>query len=165
MSEWYFRLRVIDLPTVWTHHFIYSLIDLIWNRVVIKVTDWLIVFVRFTEADTLVIGDVTYGACCMEDFTARALGADFMVHYGHSCLSELRTHRILICEVKGQFTQMENFDIICSPSCHSKSVWLTFLFGMQTFWYFVRCIFVIFGDDSPLVTIDFHCMKQLCCYC
>lgn len=82
---------------------------------VIKVTDWLIVFVRFTEADTLVIGDVTYGACCMEDFTARALGADFMVHYGHSCLSELRTHRILICEVKGQFTQMENFDIICSP--------------------------------------------------
>lgn len=43
---------------------------------------------RFTEADTLVMGDVTYGACCVDDFTARALGADFMVHYGHSCLSE-----------------------------------------------------------------------------
>uniref|UniRef100_A0AAY4EX45 2-(3-amino-3-carboxypropyl)histidine synthase subunit 1 n=1 Tax=Denticeps clupeoides TaxID=299321 RepID=A0AAY4EX45_9TELE len=41
---------------------------------------------RFTEADTLVMGDVTYGACCVDDFTARALGADFMVHYGHSCL-------------------------------------------------------------------------------
>ncbi|KAM9811626.1 2-(3-amino-3-carboxypropyl)histidine synthase subunit 1 isoform 4-T5 [Syngnathus typhle] len=41
---------------------------------------------RFTEADTIVIGDVTYGACCLDDFTARALGADFMVHYGHSCL-------------------------------------------------------------------------------
>ncbi|GAA6109653.1 2-(3-amino-3-carboxypropyl)histidine synthase subunit 1 [Tachysurus ichikawai] len=37
-------------------------------------------------ADTLVMGDVTYGACCVDDFTARALGADFMVHYGHSCL-------------------------------------------------------------------------------
>lgn len=43
---------------------------------------------RFTEADTVVMGDVTYGACCVDDFTAQALGADFMVHYGHSCLSE-----------------------------------------------------------------------------
>ena len=32
------------------------------------------------------MGDVTYGACCVDDFTARALGCDFMVHYGHSCL-------------------------------------------------------------------------------
>ncbi|KAK7088781.1 2-(3-amino-3-carboxypropyl)histidine synthase subunit 1-like isoform X2 [Littorina saxatilis] len=40
----------------------------------------------FTEADTLIMGDVTYGACCVDDFTARALGADLMVHYGHSCL-------------------------------------------------------------------------------
>ncbi|XP_069135556.1 2-(3-amino-3-carboxypropyl)histidine synthase subunit 1-like isoform X2 [Argopecten irradians] len=41
---------------------------------------------EFTEADTLIMGDVTYGACCVDDFTARALGADLMVHYGHSCL-------------------------------------------------------------------------------
>lgn len=32
------------------------------------------------------MGDVTYGACCVDDFTARALGVDFLVHYGHSCL-------------------------------------------------------------------------------
>lgn len=32
------------------------------------------------------MGDVTYGACCVDDYTARALGADFMVHYAHSCL-------------------------------------------------------------------------------
>ena len=43
----------------------------------------------FTDADTLIMGDVTYGACCVDDFTARALGADLMVHYGHSCLSKL----------------------------------------------------------------------------
>ncbi|GAQ78942.1 Diphthamide biosynthesis protein [Klebsormidium nitens] len=34
----------------------------------------------------LVLGDVTYGACCVDDFSAGALGADFLVHYGHSCL-------------------------------------------------------------------------------
>uniref|UniRef100_A0A182QRW7 2-(3-amino-3-carboxypropyl)histidine synthase subunit 1 n=1 Tax=Anopheles farauti TaxID=69004 RepID=A0A182QRW7_9DIPT len=41
---------------------------------------------RFTEADTIIMGDVTYGACCVDDFTAKALGADLLVHYGHSCL-------------------------------------------------------------------------------
>eukprot|EP00041_Stephanoeca_diplocostata_P030050 m.899397 g.899397 ORF g.899397 m.899397 type:complete len:504 (-) comp23680_c1_seq1:328-1839(-) len=37
-------------------------------------------------AETVIMGDVTYGACCIDDYTARALGADFLVHYGHSCL-------------------------------------------------------------------------------
>lgn len=41
---------------------------------------------RFTNADTVIMGDVTYGACCIDDYTARALGADLLVHYGHSCL-------------------------------------------------------------------------------
>jgi len=41
---------------------------------------------RFCDAQTIIMGDVTYGACCVDDFTARALGADFLVHYGHSCL-------------------------------------------------------------------------------
>lgn len=26
------------------------------------------------------------GACCVDDYSARALGCDFLVHYGHSCL-------------------------------------------------------------------------------
>ncbi|KAI9658437.1 MAG: Diphthamide biosynthesis protein 1 [Trizodia sp. TS-e1964] len=37
-------------------------------------------------AETLIMGDVTYGACCIDDFTARALGCDLLVHYAHSCL-------------------------------------------------------------------------------
>uniref|UniRef100_A0A8B9QAI1 2-(3-amino-3-carboxypropyl)histidine synthase subunit 1 n=1 Tax=Apteryx owenii TaxID=8824 RepID=A0A8B9QAI1_APTOW len=41
---------------------------------------------RFTAAEAVVMGDVTYGACCVDDYTAKALGADFLVHYGHSCL-------------------------------------------------------------------------------
>jgi diphthamide biosynthesis enzyme Dph1/Dph2-like protein len=32
------------------------------------------------------MGDVAYGACCVDDLSAAALGADFLVHYGHSCL-------------------------------------------------------------------------------
>ncbi|KAI0306904.1 diphthamide synthesis protein [Multifurca ochricompacta] len=41
---------------------------------------------RFTEALTVIMGDVTYGACCVDDYTASALGCDMLVHYGHSCL-------------------------------------------------------------------------------
>ncbi|CAG9460704.1 unnamed protein product [Pedinophyceae sp. YPF-701] len=41
----------------------------------------------FTQAEhVFVMGDVTYGACCVDDFSAEALGADILVHYGHSCL-------------------------------------------------------------------------------
>ncbi|KAF2859261.1 Diphthamide biosynthesis protein 1 [Piedraia hortae CBS 480.64] len=29
---------------------------------------------------------VTYGACCVDDHTARALGCDLLVRYAHSCL-------------------------------------------------------------------------------
>lgn len=41
---------------------------------------------RFTGATFVVLGDVTYGACCVDDLTARAIGCDYLVHYGHSCL-------------------------------------------------------------------------------
>ena len=36
--------------------------------------------------DVIIMGDVAYGACCVDDYSALALGADFLVHYGHSCL-------------------------------------------------------------------------------
>ncbi|KAK5997993.1 Diphthamide biosynthesis protein 1 [Cladobotryum mycophilum] len=48
------------------------------------VSDILIQFCPGIE--TLIMGDVTYGACCIDDYTARALGCDLLVHYAHSCL-------------------------------------------------------------------------------
>jgi 2-(3-amino-3-carboxypropyl)histidine synthase len=45
------------------------------------------ILTRFcSDTETLIMGDVTYGACCIDDFTARALGCDLLVHYAHSCL-------------------------------------------------------------------------------
>lgn len=35
---------------------------------------------KFAGVQTLIMGDVTYGACCVDDYTARALGCDFLVH-------------------------------------------------------------------------------------
>ncbi|KAK9124435.1 hypothetical protein Sjap_014037 [Stephania japonica] len=36
--------------------------------------------------DCFILGDVTYGACCVDEFSASALDADLLIHYGHSCL-------------------------------------------------------------------------------
>ena len=41
---------------------------------------------EFAGVECIILGDATYGACCVDDFTSRALGADFLIHYGHSCL-------------------------------------------------------------------------------
>ena len=50
---------------------------------------------KFTVARTVsILGDVTYGACCIDDLGAKALGADLLVHYGHSCLVPLTTTAI-----------------------------------------------------------------------
>ncbi|EJU05148.1 Diphthamide synthesis [Dacryopinax primogenitus] len=49
---------------------------------------------RFTDALTVIMGDVTYGACCIDDYTALALGCDMLVHYGHSCLVPVDTTTI-----------------------------------------------------------------------
>lgn len=43
-----------------------------------------------TGADMVILGDVTYGACCVDDFAGSALGCDFLVHYGHSCLISIK---------------------------------------------------------------------------
>ncbi|CAK5030566.1 unnamed protein product [Meloidogyne enterolobii] len=42
---------------------------------------------KYTQnVEFIILGDVTYGACCVDDYTARALGCDLLVHYAHSCL-------------------------------------------------------------------------------
>lgn len=41
---------------------------------------------KYTGCATVIMGDVTYGACCVDDYTAKSLGCDLLVHYGHSCL-------------------------------------------------------------------------------
>lgn len=43
-----------------------------------------------------ILANVTYGACCIDDLGAQALGADLLVHYGHSCLVPLQ-HTVIPC--------------------------------------------------------------------
>lgn len=38
------------------------------------------------NAEVTILGDITYGACCIDDLGCKQLGIDLMLHYGHSCL-------------------------------------------------------------------------------
>lgn len=76
------------------HKTIHRIREIKAKRVALQMPEGLLIFAcpisdiiqKFTEADTIIMGDVTYGACCIDDYTAVALGADFLIHYGHSCL-------------------------------------------------------------------------------
>ena len=52
---------------------------------------------HFAHARVIILGDVTYGACCVDDFTAKKVGADLLVHYGHSCLVPVGVTSIKVC--------------------------------------------------------------------
>ena len=50
---------------------------------------------KFSVAQRVsILGDVTYGACCIDDLGAKALGADLLVHYGQTCLVPLTSTSI-----------------------------------------------------------------------
>ena len=44
---------------------------------------------KFAECECIILGDITYGACCLDDLGCKSLGCDFILHYGHSCLSPI----------------------------------------------------------------------------
>lgn len=36
--------------------------------------------------ECIILADIVFGACCVEDLTSSALNLDLLIHYGHSCL-------------------------------------------------------------------------------
>ncbi|CDW57187.1 Diphthamide biosynthesis protein 1 [Trichuris trichiura] len=44
---------------------------------------------EFANCNTVIMTDVAYGACCVDDFAVKAMDCQLLVHYGHSCLIPL----------------------------------------------------------------------------
>lgn len=65
-----------------------------------------------------VMGDVTFGACCVDDFSAKALGADLLVHYGHSCLVPVDITKVGRC-------QEESLHVSLAPSMDDRPLLAT----------------------------------------
>ncbi|MBN3302346.1 DPH2 synthase, partial [Amia calva] len=43
-----------------------------------------------TEAKVYILGDTSYGSCCVDEVAAEHIGADGIIHYGRACLSPSR---------------------------------------------------------------------------
>lgn len=86
----------------------------VWNirtkkatRVALQMPEGLLVYAcivadileQFCGVETVVMGDVTYGACCIDDFTAVSLGCDMLIHYAHSCLVPIDVTKIKVLYV------------------------------------------------------------------
>ncbi|KAG5519601.1 hypothetical protein PMAC_001756 [Pneumocystis sp. 'macacae'] len=41
------------------------------------------------SATFFILGDTSYGSCCVDEITAQHVNADCLIHYGHSCLSPI----------------------------------------------------------------------------
>jgi len=45
--------------------------------------------------DVFILGDTTFGACCVDEVAAAHMNADSVVHFGHTCLTPSRTLPVL----------------------------------------------------------------------
>lgn len=79
--------------------------------------DLLMKFCPASLESVSVLGDVTYGACCVDDIGAKALGADLLVHYGHSCLVPLTTSVLPVLYV---FVEIR-IDVVHLVECFCKT--------------------------------------------
>ena len=68
---------------------------------------------KHAGADSVIMGDVTYGACCVDDYSARALGCELLVHYGHSCLVPIDREGIIVQIDMGATIFLQ--DVACRP--------------------------------------------------
>ncbi|KAI9598338.1 putative diphthamide synthesis protein-domain-containing protein [Syncephalis fuscata] len=53
-----------------------------------------------TERSVFILADTSYGSCCVDEIAAQHVNADFIVHYGPSCLSA--TQRLPVMYVFGR---------------------------------------------------------------
>jgi 2-(3-amino-3-carboxypropyl)histidine synthase len=44
------------------------------------------ILTTFGKCETIILGDITYGACCIDDIDCQFLDCDLLIHYCHSCL-------------------------------------------------------------------------------
>ncbi|KXJ75666.1 2-(3-amino-3-carboxypropyl)histidine synthase subunit 2-like [Aedes albopictus] len=49
-----------------------------------------------------ILGDTSYGSCCVDEIAASHIGADAMIHFGHACLSRAARLPIKYVFVKGR---------------------------------------------------------------
>eukprot|EP00606_Chrysophyceae_sp_TOSAG23-5_P000638 GSChrysophyteH2.ASY1.ANO1.32.1 assembled CDS len=97
------------------------------------------ILIKWGGVKVMMLGDVTYGACCIDDFTAQKLGADLLVHYGHSCLVPVNVTRIKVVYVFIEIDFNERHLIDCMKNFFQDTGVRLALMGTIQAWCCCRC--------------------------
>jgi 2-(3-amino-3-carboxypropyl)histidine synthase len=89
------------------------------------------ILIKWGGVKVMILGDVTYGACCIDDFTAQKLGADLLVHYGHSCLVPVNVTKIKVVYVFIEIDFNERHLIDCMKNFFPKEARIALMGTIQ----------------------------------
>ncbi|XP_051572701.1 2-(3-amino-3-carboxypropyl)histidine synthase subunit 2-like [Myxocyprinus asiaticus] len=119
-----------------------------------------------TKAKTFVLGDTSYGSCCVDEVAAEHVGADCLVHYGPSCLSPSR--RLPLLYVFGKrpidIQQCATAFKELYPDCQSHVIILydvTYSYAMGVLWkllcdmYANIVVSILKADGAELIQDSF----------
>ncbi|GAA5851614.1 hypothetical protein JCM8547_001149 [Rhodosporidiobolus lusitaniae] len=73
------------------------------------------------EKELYVLADTTFGSCCVDEVAAQHVDADFVVHYGHTCLSPTARLPVLYILTKRSITPSHAASSLASTSASSLS--------------------------------------------
>ncbi|XP_052099458.1 2-(3-amino-3-carboxypropyl)histidine synthase subunit 2-like [Mytilus californianus] len=87
------------------------------------------------EGKVFILGDTSYGSCCVDEITAEHYNADCIIHYGHSCMSPTRRIPVkfvfgqspvdvpdLVSKVKDIFTDKDKLIVLLYDTCYHHVV-------------------------------------------
>ena len=114
----------------------------------------------FCNIDVIILGDVTYGACCVDDYTAEKLGAQMLIHYGHSCLVSVNQTRIRVMYVFVEIAFDPKHLIECIVTVFNSEVRLA-LMGTVQFTTMLHSVKVGVEERCPHIKIQMPQAKPL----
>ncbi|GAA6032426.1 hypothetical protein JCM8097_008169 [Rhodosporidiobolus ruineniae] len=72
-----------------------------------------------SDVELYILADTTYGSCCVDEVAAQHVDADFVVHYGHTCLSPTARLPVLYILTKRSLTPSHAASSLASTSAAS----------------------------------------------
>jgi 2-(3-amino-3-carboxypropyl)histidine synthase len=109
----------------------------------------------FGKCECLIMGDATYGACCVDDFTAASLNVDFLVHYGHSCLIPIKECSIPMIYVFVDI-KIDTATFLATFRAHVPPESRVLLVSTIQFVSSLQASFAELKQDYPLIRIPQH---------
>lgn len=106
-----------------------------------------------------VLGDTSYGECCVDEVAAQHLSADIVVHYGNACLSPTRTLPVLFVFPRVTLLNAkracESFESVMRGVVADKDIKrIVILYDLSLYSYFREDSFAIGSETVPFTSFD-----------